>query len=415
MSKHLDIYKERRARLHKLLALSERDTIVLCAGVEPRHGLFRQESTFYYYTGLEEPGAVLCIEGGGNELLYVPSYEGVRGKWVAHEVVAGSDPAVYGVTEIRYLGKAAGGYSLRPFANDKMYSDLVSYIASRSGKIYSTGTPQWFGAYPEQVLWYLSQHVSSFNQNFIDMSATVGAMRRIKDAHELSCIRTAIERTAAGQAVARSLMQAGRSEGEVRGALEAEFVRLGSRVPAFESIVATGINGTVLHYIDEKSVLADGDLVVVDIGATCANYAADITRTYPVSGTYTARQKELYKIVLDTQAHVASVAKPGMYLNNRNEPEKSLHHIAVAYLDRYGLGGFMPHGIGHFMGLDVHDVGDRSVPLAPGDVITIEPGIYIAAEKIGIRIEDDYLITETGTECLSVAIPKELHDIEGGR
>jgi Xaa-Pro aminopeptidase len=137
-----------------------------------------------------------------------------------------------------------------------------------------------------------------------------------------------------------------------------------------------------------------------------------LTRTYPVSGTFSKRQKELYQIVLDTQKYVASLAKPGMWLKNKDKVDQSLHHLAVKFLAKHGYDKYFPHGIGHFLGLEVHDVGDSSVPLHEGDVITIEPGIYIPEENIGIRIEDNYWITKDGAVCLSENVFKEVEEIE---
>src|SRR6185436_7465046 len=133
---------------------------------------------------------------------------------------------------------------------------------------------------------------------------------------------------------------------------------------------------------------------------------------YPVSGTFTKRQREVYDLVLETQEYIASIAKPGMWLSNKNKPEQSLNDLAKKYLTERGYGSYFPHGIGHFLGLDVHDVGDYALPLREGDVITIEPGIYIPEENLGIRIEDDYWIVKDGVVCLSEFIPKRAEDIE---
>jgi Xaa-Pro aminopeptidase len=206
-------------------------------------------------------------------------------------------------------------------------------------------------------------------------------------------------------------MKDGVLEAEVQASLEYMMIASHAR-PSFPSIVASGKNGTVLHYNQNSGTVKNGDLVVVDIGAELDNYCADLTRTYPVSGTFTKRQKELYNIVLDTQEHIASLAKPGMWLKNKDKVDKSLHHLAVKFLAQRGYDKYFPHGIGHFLGLDVHDVGDYNVPLHEGDVITIEPGIYIAAENIGIRIEDNYWITKDGAICLSERLPKDADDIE---
>jgi len=411
------VYKERRKKLQQSLSTwTARDTIFLCAALESHSGRFVQDSTFYYFTGLVEPGAVLCIEGDGTERLFVPRYNGVRAQWVSHEITSSDSPALYGFDAIAYQGDFVGGYSIYPFLNHNMYRDFITYVVDRvglQGSLYVSGSLKWSGSYAQQLMWYLSQQIHKFSDFLVDMSSVIAALRRKKDPYEVQCIVHAIERTAAGQKAAALLMRSGRREGEIRAALEAEFVRLGSSVPAFPSIVAAGGNATILHYLGEDALLQAPQAVVVDIGATYNQYAADITRTYPVDGQFSDRQRALYQIVLDTQAYIASCARPGMYLNNPHDPHNSLQHKTKEFLDQYGLAQYMPHGIGHFMGLDVHDVGDRLVPLGPGDVITIEPGVYIGSEKIGIRIEDDYLITETGVTCLSDGIIKELADIEG--
>ena len=181
---------------------------------------------------------------------------------------------------------------------------------------------------------------------------------------------------------------------------------------AFPSIVASGKNGTILHYTDNSGTMRDGDLVVVDIGAEYRYYCADLTRTYPVSGTFTDRQRELYNLVLETQEYIASIAKPGMFLKNEDHPEQSLHHCAQQYLKERGYDQYFSHGIGHFLGLDVHDVGNVKEPLREHDVFTMEPGIYIPEEGIGIRIEDNYLMVKKGVVCLSEQLPKEPAIIE---
>ncbi len=141
-------------------------------------------------------------------------------------------------------------------------------------------------------------------------------------------------------------------------------------------------------------------------------YCADLTRTYPVSGKFSKRQKELYEIVLETQQYIADKAMPGMYLNNSDYPDMSLNHLAKAYLKKAGYEQYFIHGIGHYLGLDVHDVGSTKEPLQEHDVFTIEPGIYIPQEGIGIRIEDDYWMARKGSICLSENLPKDPSDIE---
>ncbi|MDZ4099608.1 MAG: M24 family metallopeptidase, partial [Methylophilaceae bacterium] len=178
------------------------------------------------------------------------------------------------------------------------------------------------------------------------------------------------------------------------------------------SVVGSGEQSTVLHYATNAEKMHTGDLVVVDIGAALDGYCADLTRTYPVSGKFSKRQKEVYEVVLAAQEYIADIAKPGYWLNNPEQPEKSLNHLAQKFIAQKGYGDYVVHGIGHYLGLDVHDVGDYTQPLKEGMVFTIEPGIYIPKERIGIRIEDNYWVVKDGVVCLSEQLPKKPEDIE---
>lgn len=408
-------YQQRRATLRS--RLSTPGTIFICAALEPHVGRFRQDSSFYYFTGLQEPGAVLVIEPSGKEILFVPNYNGVRAQWVASELTTDAAQAKeIGVDEICYQGGVERGYALTPFQHDGQYEHLLSYVRDQVGPddtLHVLGGPAWQGNYGQQLLWYLHSHIPHLQKSCADMRAVVGKMRRIKDAYEVDCIKKAIAITATAQRSAHHAIKADAYEYEVRGAIEHMFVKHGSPYDAFASIVATGKNATVLHYLDCTKKFAHGEAVVVDIGATYNGYASDITRTYSVGGTYSPRQRELYTLVLEAQQYIADIVRPGFYLNNPDEQEKSLNHLVRALYKKYDLEKYMPHGIGHYMGLDVHDVGNGREPLEPGDVITIEPGLYLSDEEIGIRIEDDYLITADGAQCLSPQIPKELVHIEG--
>ncbi|QQR63393.1 M24 family metallopeptidase [bacterium] len=206
-------------------------------------------------------------------------------------------------------------------------------------------------------------------------------------------------------------MKPGIGEAEVHGNIA--YVMYGSNATeAFASIVGSGFNSTVLHYHKNNDQLKTGELVVVDIGAEKDMYCADLTRTYPVSGRFSARQKVVYELVLETQEYIASIAKPGMYLKNNSHHDQSLHHLAKAFLAKAGYEQYFPHGIGHYLGLDVHDVGSYQEPLQEGDVFTIEPGIYIPEEALGVRIEDDYWLTPKGAVCLSEGLPKTVAEVQ---
>jgi Xaa-Pro aminopeptidase len=206
-------------------------------------------------------------------------------------------------------------------------------------------------------------------------------------------------------------------EYEVAARMQFEYQRRGCEWPAYPPIVGTGFDSTVLHYDRNSNQMKDGDLVVMDVAGAYSGYTSDITRTLPVNGRFTPRQKELYEIVLAAADAAIAAAKPGVYLGRRGA--KGLHEIAYDYINTHGkdlhgkpLGKYFIHGLSHSIGLNVHDPFDYSQPLQPGMVVTIEPGIYIQEEKLGVRIEDDILITENGCEVLTRRLPRTVGEVE---
>jgi Xaa-Pro aminopeptidase len=186
---------------------------------------------------------------------------------------------------------------------------------------------------------------------------------------------------------------------------------------AYAPIVGTGFDSTVLHFNELSRQIRDEDVVLLDVGCQYAGYAADVTRTIPANGHFTARQKEIYEIVLGAQNAALAALKPGMTLGGRGS--KSLYLVALNYMNAHGtdrggrtLGRYFIHGLGHHIGLNVHDAGEVNRPLEPGMVITIEPGIYLPEENLGVRIEDDVLITETGYKLLTARLPRNVAEIE---
>jgi Xaa-Pro aminopeptidase len=400
--KVLQRFSERRQQLRaRIKDFGAHDVIVCAAAREPHGNRFVQDSSFYYFTGLEEPCAVACFEAD-RDVLFVPRYEGVRAQWVSHEITP--QEGVSSFDEVCFLGERVRGYSMTPFVRDEEYAQFIAYlvgVAARGGRLFVEVAPSWHAeSMSAQLLWYVLRMRPDLAERVVVIGSEIAALRRKKDSDELAAMRKAVAITMGAQLAAEQAIVAGAYEYEVAAEIERHFVRHGSLVQAFPSIVASGKNATILHYTAADARINDGELVVVDIGAAVGGYAADITRTYCSSSQMTDRQKLLHELVFSTQQTVAGLAQPGMFLNNPSIPEKSLHHQALACLEKHGLAHAMPHGIGHFVGLDVHDVGDRSIPLAPGDVITIEPGVYLADEGIGIRIEDDFLITDQGAQNL---------------
>ncbi|HBS47956.1 TPA: hypothetical protein DEO28_02940 [Candidatus Dependentiae bacterium] len=409
-------FKERRKRVIEILKEKclelQNGVAIFFADFENDRHLFRQHSSFYYLTGLNEPGAVLLLYFDGREILYLPNYSAKREQWVSSI----NDSKIADFSEVKQLGKPCIGYSLNPLFSADEYENLLSdlYVFLKKddiGVFAILNTLNHKNLFPVYCFRFLVSKLDHLKDISFDLSPIIERMRNIKEKCEVLEIQKAISVTSlAHQAVARLIMP-DIYESDVQAVIESVFISKGLNA-AFPSIVASGKNSTILHYTSKSEKLKKGDLVVVDIGAEAGNYAADLTRTYPVNGKFSVRQKEVYSIVLDAQKYIKSIARAGMYLNNPNEPDKSLQHLAVRFFEEYGLGQYFVHGIGHFLGLDVHDVGSASVPLVFGNVITIEPGIYIPQENIGIRIEDDFLIVEDGSICLSENLQRNVDEIE---
>lgn len=421
--KHIIDFSVLKARREQLiLSIKERyseckdGVILLFAGLERETARFRQEKTFYYYTGINEPGVVLMLDLKGKSTLYIPNCFKARSRWMAlPNGFISMDAQQLGVDAVEMLGQECRGYGIHSFFSQEEYIHMITCLKStvaNKGTIFTTYPENDFEyVIPRFVIARIATFAPEIVENIIDVSSVIAESRRRKDPFELSDIQLAVDITMSAHEVAAKSIAKHALECEVQASLEYIIIGDGAQV-AFPSIVATGKNSTILHYTYNDAELQDGDLVVVDIGAEYNNYCADLTRTYPVSGKFTSRQRELYNIVLATQEYVASIAQPGYWLKNSSEPLKSLHHLATAFLAKHGYGDYFPHGIGHFLGLDVHDVGDYLQPLQEGDVITIEPGIYIPQEGIGIRIEDNYVLKKNGIYCLSDDLPRNADEVE---
>ncbi len=405
------------ARRKNLLSLikktypQHKGVLLLSSAFEVDREPFYQDSSFYYVVGLLEPSVILLQPLDGEAVLYEPNYQTDRSVWL---------PLMYDKKYLQEfeiyhqesMGQAVPGYSMDAFSVPASYDNLANQLKSSVEKgeyIFTPLTEIRFEC--RAIIDKLCSLVPGLQDKLIDIAPLIAQMRRKKEQLELEYLYRAIEITAIAQEAAAGVIKTGRRESDVQAAIDYIFTEA-QATRAFASIVGSGKNSTTLHYVDNKGVLAEQDLVVVDIGASFNHYCGDITRTYPVSGKFTERQKEIYEIVLRTQEYVAAQARPGLWLRNKEKPEESLHHMAYAFLKEQGYEKYFPHGIGHFVGLDVHDVGDYTQPLAEGDVITIEPGIYIPEEKIGVRIEDMYWIVQGEAVCLSEGIPKTVREIE---
>ena len=240
-----------------------------------------------------------------------------------------------------------------------------------------------------------------------DRTDVLNSLRAIKSKAEIAMLSAAIEATAAGYDAVTQMLAPGVSEKQVQRTIEAAFIDAGGGAvngPAYNSIVGSGRNATVLHYMANTAVTKAGELMVIDAGASFAGYAADITRTYPVSGKFTAEQRSLYEVVLDAQEAAIDAVKPGRHM-------WEVEAAARKVIEKAGYGDKFIHGVGHQLGLEVHDVTPDGA-LKAGMVVTIEPGVYFSDKNIGIRIEDDILVTGSGSKNLSEQIPKSVREVE---
>jgi Xaa-Pro aminopeptidase len=369
----------------------------------PQDSDFRQDNNFYYLTGIEAPGSWLVLfkpeRGPGKLLLYVPERDPAREVWTGAQLGPGSEVA-----------ELTGIEAVRPAS--EFQADILNRL----------GQPEAFREYPRIYL-PLGEGVESTGQvvelavqarrSISDLGKPLAELRLVKDTLELARLRRAVAITAEAQREAMKAARPGMYEYELEAVVEYVFRSRGAERVGFPSIVGSGPNSVILHYDRNRRRMEESDLVVIDIGAEYGYYSADLTRTLPVGGKFRPRQRRIYELVLATQAAVIDSVRPGMTF-------WELERIARSYMRVHskGLCGgngcdrYFRHGLGHWLGMDVHDVGSYATPFAPGMVLTIEPGIYLADEGLGVRIEDDVLVTEDGHEVLSADAPRSVAEIE---
>jgi Xaa-Pro aminopeptidase len=254
---------------------------------------------------------------------------------------------------------------------------------------------------------------------FQDVKPMLSSLRTSKDAGEVGLLRKAVDASVAAHFAAFKAVKPNVTEREISALMQYEWGKRGCERPAYAPIVGSGYYSTVLHYSDDSAIMKTGDVVVIDAAGEYSMYAADITRTLPVNGHFTARQREIYDIVLGAQQAAMAAFKAGKSNLKRGDPN-SLYQDAYDYINTHGkdlhgqpLGQYFIHGLGHYIGLNVHDPGDYNVPLGPGMTFTIEPGIYIPEENLGVRIEDDFYVDADGKLIkLSDALPSKAEDVE---
>jgi Xaa-Pro aminopeptidase len=394
-------------RQNVLNSMQENQVIIIFANElphYPRH--FLQEKNFYYLTGLEIPSAVLAIKKTKNKpliYLFIERRIPEREVWDGKKMTPKEATEISGIENVKCLDEFSGIISsFFLYGSDCVY---VNNIISAPGNLLN-----------KQQQFIVQAKQNNPELCFKDMLPLIRPFRKIKDDSEIEELQKAIDATGAGINKIFKEAKAGMFEYELEAMLRYEINRRGLLHMGFKPIIAAGGNATTLHYDKNNCQVEQNELVLLDVGAACNNYSADITRTFPISGTFSPRQKEVYQHVLDVQKEIISMIKPGVAMTDLNKKTNELITEALKNLklikeDKEREKYYM-HSIGHHLGLDTHDVGERDSVLEVGNVITIEPGIYIPEEAIGVRIEDDILVTENGYRNLSAGIPKEIAELE---
>jgi Xaa-Pro aminopeptidase len=376
-------------------------------GDYPQDSDYREHNDFFYLTGLEAPGAWLVLvarnSGRDQSTLYLPARDSIREKWTGPRLGPGAEASrLTGITDVRPADKA-----------ETEISGLVLDIASpaRAGAVYLSEQPRQDSESLRASLLREGRRNRPIKVENLD--PVMARLRLVKDPDELSRLRRGIEITADALKESMRAARPGMWEYELEAIIEYTFRRNGAERVGFPSIVASGPNAVTLHYDENRRQVQPGELVVEDVGAEFGYYSADVTRTVPSSGRFTPRQRALYDLVLGTQQAAIDSVRPGADL-------PALNRIARTYMrdhsgDLCGADSCVPyftHGLSHWLGMDVHDVGSFGARLEPGMVLTVEPGIYLSSEGLGIRIEDDVLVTSGGHEVLSRAAPRTAEEIE---
>lgn len=368
---------------------------------------FAPNRNFYYITGIDEEEIILLmsnINGKISEKLFIQRPDPVMARWVGATIPEDEAKEKSGIEDIEYLDKFEGAISsiLERNRIEKIYLDL-----ERQEVNTSMTEPQLFAKMIAERYPYMQ-----IKNIYHDISA----LRTIKSKEEIDLIKKAIEITNEGILNMMKNAKPGMMEYEVEAYFDFTLKKNGISNRAFQTIAGSGKNGTILHYSANNTKTKDGDLILFDLGAQYKYYNADISRTFPMNGKFTERQKQVYNIVLKAMEAVEEAAKPGIPYKALNEIAKSVlaegcKELGLIKEDKE-LSEYYFHSVSHYLGADTHDVGDYNLELKPGMVITNEPGLYIEEEGIGIRIEDDLLITEDGCENLSDYIIKTVDEIE---
>lgn len=404
-----NFFESNRKKLYK--HIKEKSLVVLFAGKAPlkigdEKYMFAPNRNFYYITGVDKENIIFVMFKYNNiinEYLYIEKYDEIESKWTGEVISPQKSTEISGIENIKYL--------------DCFYDDIYFIIFNnRIEQIYIDCENRY--GIPSSSIQFAQNIKNNYPAvNIIDIYPIISKLRTIKDEYEIKNICRAVEITKRALYMMVKLTQPGLKEYEIEAYFDFALKKMGVKDKAFQTIAASGKNATVLHYVENNSETKDGDLILFDLGAQYNYYNADITRTFPVNGKFTKRQKQIYNIVLQGQSLVIESIKPGIEFKMLNEILKDYYYIELRKIglveNKEDVDKYYYHNVSHFLGLETHDTGRNNEGiLKEGMVLTVEPGLYISEESIGIRIEDDVLVTKNGCEILSKDIIKTIDEIE---
>jgi len=404
-----DFFTENRKSLLEQL---ETNSLALMQSAEPMirnsdlHHLWRQDSSFFYFTGIDYPGCSLLlapnVDGKADEILFIPSVDPEQEKWSGIMLTKERATEISGIKTVQNMDT----FLPTLFRTQKWREYLFCEIND---------------VFPDQPLTALHLLVSDIARRlpglqFKKLSFLTSKLRVRKKPEEVKKIRHSLSIIDNALRSVLQKLKPGMMEYQVEAELMYHYINSGCARQGFDAICAGGKNATVLHYVENGEELQGGDLLLIDTGGEYGMYSGDITRTYPINGKFDKRQRQCYQAVLDVNQAFIEELKPNLCWKQLYEKAGEITG------DIYSQNGFIEdpkkhlsvsfHRIGHYLGLDVHDVGNLDWPMEPGTIITVEPGLYLGDEGIGIRIEDNVLFTEDGIEVLSSSLPKEIEEIE---
>jgi len=402
--------QDRRNRLYE--TLPEGSLVISCAGVpvhtnEDDYYPFEVNSQFFYLTGLERENMVFLAAKAGGEVrqtLFIDAADPLQERWTGKMPTKEEASGISGIEDVRFrdeLTSAVSRYMSR-YDISCAYFDLYRCSMEDPDDYNAVTAREFARLYPGVSL--------------RDLHKACVPLRECKDDDEIALVREAVDITRRGLERVMKTLKPGMTEYQAQAEFEYACKARGAVRFAFNTISASGLNGCMMHYTTNRDEIRPGSLLLMDLGAKYGNYCSDITRTFPADGVYTPRQREVYSLVLKANRAVAEAARPGITLKDLNDIAKSVLGEGLVRMgliqDVSEVGRYYMHSVSHSIGIDCHDATFAGDVLKPGWIISDEPGLYIDEEEIGIRIEDDLLITETGCEVLSRDIIRDPDEIE---